>query len=107
VKIECKVDEKNRQRDYHLDGELDVHQAKLLKERLVEDLEEIQEGSWVIRLHMENVQYLDSSGLGMLVYLKKEIKLRHGKLHIDGLKDAVYNVFKLTRLDEFFELPKP
>lgn len=107
MKIECHVDEQKRQRDYHLDGELDVHQAKLLKERLVEDLEELQGGSWVIRLHMDNVQYLDSSGLGMLVYLKKEIRQREGKLHIEGLKEAVYNVFKLTRLDEFFELPKP
>jgi anti-sigma B factor antagonist len=53
---------------------------------------------------MEKVAYLDSSGLGMLVYIKKEIGRHNGKLKILNLNEQVLNVFKLTKLDEFFEI---
>ena len=101
MKIDCQIEEQKKVKAYALEGELDVHQAKELKSRLAEDLEE---GAWTYILHMDRVQYLDSSGLGMLVYLKKEILRHGGKLRIDGLKDTVLNVFKLTKLDDFFEL---
>jgi anti-anti-sigma factor len=51
---------------------------------------------------MDRVSYLDSSGLGMLVYLKKELDRHDGKLIITHLHEPVLNVFKITKLDTFF-----
>lgn len=102
LQIESKIDTATKRRVYLLDGELDVQQAKELRSRLTDELEE---GDWLYILDLTRVNYLDSSGLGMLVYLKKEIMKRGGKLSLTGLQESVANVFRLTRLDEFFELP--
>ena len=102
ISIESTTDTERKQKSYLLDGELDVHQAKELRTRLLEDLED---GGWQYILDMSHITYLDSSGLGMLVYLKKEIIRHGGRLTLTGLQDQVANVFCLTRLDEFFEIP--
>ena len=103
LQIESKTDRKQKSVLYLLDGELDVQQAKELRSKVAEEL--IEEPEWTYILDMSRVSYLDSSGLGMLVYLKKEVSRRSGKLLLSGLQESVANVFRLTRLDEFFELP--
>jgi anti-sigma B factor antagonist len=99
VKIERKTDEAQKHKVFLIDGELDLHQVKNLK---AEILEEIGPAGWVYELDMDRVSYLDSSGLGMLVYLKKELDRHDGKLIITHLHEPVLNVFKITKLDTFF-----
>lgn len=101
MKIERKRDDDNKQKVFFIDGELDVHHVKNLK---AEILEELEPPGWVYELNMDKVTYLDSSGLGMLVYLKKEIVKHEGRLVITNLHEPVLNVFKLTKLDSFFEI---
>lgn len=101
VNIECKIDSPNKIKVFHVEGELDVHNVKNLKSEIMDSIESI---GWTYELNMDKVNYLDSSGLGMLVYLKKEITRHDGKLRIVKLKEPVLNVFKLTKLDEFFEI---
>jgi len=102
VKIECQTDNANHRKTFVLDGELDVHQAKTLKATVMEALE--PDDVWTYVIDMARVGYIDSSGLGMLVYLKKEILRNQGRLMIEKPTDAVLNVFRLTKLNEFFEL---
>lgn len=101
MKIEYQLDAANQRKTFILDGELDVHQAKTLKAHV---LETIEEGVWTYVIDMSHVGYIDSSGLGMLVYLKKEIIRSQGRLVISQPTEAVLNVFRLTKLNEFFEL---
>ncbi len=101
MKIERKRDDANRIKVFLISGELDVHHVKNLKSEL---LEELEPPGWTYELNMDKVTYLDSSGLGMLVYLKKEIVKHEGKLKISNLHEPVLNVFKLTKLDSFFEI---
>ncbi len=101
MKIECQIDSEKKIKVFHVDGELDVHHVKNLKSEVMDSIEST---GWVYELNMDKVAYLDSSGLGMLVYLKKEISRHNGKLRIVKLKEPVLNVFKLTKLDDFFEL---
>lgn len=101
MKIEFQLDAANQRKTFILDGELDVHQAKTLKASV---LETIEEGVWTYVIEMSRVGYIDSSGLGMLVYLKKEIIRSQGRLVISNPTEAVLNVFRLTKLNEFFEL---
>ncbi len=101
MKIDCQIDAGQKTKVFKIEGELDVHHVKNLKAEVMEALE--GEG-WTYELDMDQVGYLDSSGLGMLVYLKKEIIRHEGKLKIKNLHEPVLNVFKLTKLDDFFQL---
>ncbi len=102
MKIDCVVDNDKKTKTFVLEGELDVHHVKSLKADIAEAIEE--DDNWTYVLDMEKVSYLDSSGLGMLVYIKKEVGHSNGTLKIDKIQNTVLNVFKLTRLDEFFGL---
>ncbi len=102
MNIECRVDKSSKSKTFILEGELDVHNVKNLKSTVSESLEEAD--GWVYVLDMDKVSYLDSSGLGMLVYIKKEVTHNNGSLKIINIQAPVFNVFKLTRLDEFFDL---
>lgn len=101
MKIECQINNDKKIKVFRVEGELDVHHVKNLKSEVMDSIEST---SWTYELDMEKVAYLDSSGLGMLVYLKKEITRHDGKLAITRLQEPVLNVFKLTKLDEFFEI---
>ncbi len=101
MKIDCQIDAQKLTKIFYVDGELDVHNVKHLKSEVMDSIEST---GWTYELNMDKVAYLDSSGLGMLVYLKKEITRHEGKLRIVKLNEPVLNVFKLTKLDEFFEL---
>lgn len=101
MKIESQVDTESRTKTFSIEGELDVHHVKALKAQVLDALET---GTWTYLIDMAKIGYLDSSGLGMLVYLKKEILRKEGKLVIINLTEPVMNVFKLTKLDEFFAI---
>lgn len=101
MKIERTIDNAKKIKVFQIEGELDVHHVKNLKSEI---LEAIEPPGWTYELDMDKVAYLDSSGLGMLVYLKKEILKHEGKLVIANLHEPVLNVFKLTKLDSFFEI---
>lgn len=101
MKIECQIDNEQKIKVFHVEGELDVHHVKNLKSEIMDSIEST---AWTYELNMNKVSYLDSSGLGMLVYIKKEIGRHSGKLRIVNLNEPVLNVFRLTKLDEFFEI---
>ncbi len=101
MKIDCQIDTDRKTKVFQVEGELDVHHVKNLK---AEIMDSIESNGWTYEINMEKVAYLDSSGLGMLVYIKKEIGRHNGKLRILNLNEQVLNVFKLTKLDEFFEI---
>ncbi|NLI75930.1 MAG: STAS domain-containing protein [Candidatus Riflebacteria bacterium] len=101
MKIATKVDDKKRHVTFALEGELDVHQVKGLKSTISEA---IVAGDWSYAIDLAKVGYLDSSGLGMLVYLKKEITRQGGRLQLLNVAESIRSVFQLTRLDEFFGL---
>jgi len=101
LKIDCSVNAQAKQKVFKIEGEVDVHQAKNLKSAIMDSVEK---GNWEYIIDMSEVCYLDSSGLGMLVFIKKEITRNEGKLIIQKVQDSVLGVFKLTKLDEFFGL---
>lgn len=54
-------------------------------------------------LDLSEVDFIDSSGLGAMVAVLKQLDGR-GDLVIAGLRPAVMNLFKLTRMDRVFRL---
>ena len=66
---------------------------------LVED-----EGHKELLLNFGNVQYLSSAALGKLINLKKKIAAVKGKLKLCCIHHDLLEVFRITRLDQVFEI---
>jgi anti-sigma B factor antagonist len=55
-------------------------------------------------LDLGDVEYMSSSALGKLIDLKKTVVGRGGKLRIENLRPDLLEVFRITRLDQFFDI---
>lgn len=82
------------------DARLDARIADELKEQL---LDVVRSGHARIALDLSGVDFVDSSGLGALVAVCKQLAGR-GELAIVGARPAVVKLFRLTRLDRVFRL---
>ena len=55
-------------------------------------------------LNFENVEYLSSAALGKLITLNKRIKTENGQLKLCNIKENIYEVFRITKLNKIFEI---
>lgn len=84
-----------------LAGEIDLGNAAELRRALRRLLEEQQ---LRIVINMENVDFIDSTGIGIFLSVLKSLRDRGGDLKLSTLAAPVLKVFQLTRLDAFFDL---
>ncbi len=82
-------------------GDVDLFSSKELKEKLME----IFEGAFVgIVLDMEEVSYLDSMGVGCLLFAFSESKKKHKSIFFSSIIGMPRKVIQLTKLDNYFPL---
>lgn len=55
-------------------------------------------------IDLQEVPYIDSSGIGMLVEIFRRMKASGGSLRLCGLSERVVGVFEITKLDKFFNI---
>ena len=79
----------------HLNGRFTYEVLPLFKEQVVEALKDV---ALYIILDFENVRYIDSSGLGALIFLLNQTKKYNKKLLLVSLSPSVMNVFEQTKL---------
>jgi len=82
-------------------GEMDLYNAFRLKD-LVKKMIDSGVKSYV--LNLDQVPYMDSSGIGSLLYVHSELKKRGLPLRIAGVKGSVRKVIELTKLMEYFPI---
>jgi anti-anti-sigma factor len=82
-------------------GELEVSSTQRL-EQAVESL--MQEGYTQIVLSMEDVDYIDSSGLRLLLEIRRKLMDSGGKLHVMNPSPRVLRVLSITRLLNSFSI---
>jgi anti-sigma B factor antagonist len=80
-------------------GELDLHTAPQLRERLSELT---AEGHDRVLLDCSKLTFMDSTGLGVLVGHLKRTRERGHKLALAGLRAPVMKILTITGLDELF-----
>ena len=51
-----------------------------------------------------NVRFLSSAVLGLLIRISKRINENKGRLRLCSINPRIYDIFKITRLDEIFEI---
>lgn len=55
-------------------------------------------------LNFSECDFIDSTGLGVIVSAYKKCEELNGNIKLKALKEQVYTLFKLTRLDRVFEI---
>ncbi len=66
--------------------------------------EVLADGANVILLDFQEVTFMNSSGLGTLVAILKNVRSEGGKLYICSLSDQVKIIFSLTKMDKIFKV---
>lgn len=84
-----------------VEGELIVGNRRELKEAV---LERVAAGDDRFLIDFSRANYIDSSGLGVLVSLSKKIREEGGELRLSGLDDDLRTLFELTKLDALFQI---
>ncbi len=87
-----------------LDGSLDIYTSLDLKAALEEHVQ--GEGPEVI-IDMEKLNYIDSSGIGILIKALNYVQGLNGKLSVANLKPVIEKVFKVSGLTTYFEILSP
>lgn len=83
---------------------------KILEELMInaigEKLSELAEAETdpKILLDFQNVEHLSSAALGMLITLNKQLGERGGQLVLANIRQQIYEVFKITRLNKLFNI---
>jgi anti-sigma B factor antagonist len=82
-------------------GEVDVYTSALLRERLVEV---IDRGPGTVVVNLRRVDFLDSTGLGVLVGALKRLRMAGGDLSLVCANEKLLKIFRITALDRVFAL---
>jgi anti-sigma B factor antagonist len=84
-----------------VNGEMDLYNSYKLKELVMKMLEK-KVRRFIINL--ENVDYIDSSGIGALIYICSTIKKMSLRLIITNIHGSVKKVIELTKLMGYFPI---
>ncbi|MBU4557100.1 MAG: STAS domain-containing protein [Actinobacteria bacterium] len=101
MELDIKVDRSEGLCVIALVGEVDVYTAPQLKERLVESIEG---GCVNILVDLEQVGFIDSSGLGVLVGGLRRVKENSGAIRLVCSRENILKIFRITGLDKVFPI---
>lgn len=82
-------------------GILDGNRGNQLR-REVSDV--VATGANIVLIDLQNVKFIDSSGLGALVSAMKTVRGAGGKLFICSVSEQVKMLFELTKMERVFEI---
>lgn len=82
-----------------VEGEIDVYTAPRLRELLM-DL--VNKNTCQFVINMEKVDFLDSTGLGVLVGGLKRMRTHDGSLDVVCTQERILKIFRITGLTKVF-----
>ena len=82
-------------------GEIDLYNSPKIKDAL---LEKVNLGFKNIIINLGDVTYIDSSGIGTLIFCRTSLNQNSGALRIIKIRDSVKRIFELTKLNSFFTI---
>ena len=80
-------------------GEIDVYTAPKLRDKITEL---VAAGVYDLIVDMEAVEFLDSTGLGVLVGGLKKVRAHDGSLQLICTQDRLLKIFRITGLAKVF-----
>jgi anti-sigma B factor antagonist len=82
-------------------GEIDVYTAPRLRETLVSL---VDAGNYRLIVDMEAVEFLDSTGLGVLVGGLKRVRAHDGGIDLVCTQGRILRIFRITGLNKVFSI---
>jgi anti-sigma B factor antagonist len=84
-----------------LSGRLDASSSSEFREKI---LHIIGDGTRKVILDCENLDYISSAGLRVVLEATKEIKRNEGKIMLCALQDYIKEVFEVAKFDAFLPI---
>lgn len=84
-----------------IEGEIDVYTSPQLKQEIVKLAEG---GVKHLIINLSKVEYLDSTGLGVLIGALKRLREAGGNLVLVGPALRILRIFEITGLDKIFDI---
>jgi anti-sigma B factor antagonist len=82
-------------------GEIDVYTAPKLRDKITEL---VGQGHHDLVIDMEGVDFLDSTGLGVLVGGLKRVRNHDGSLQLVCTQEKILKIFRITGLTKVFPI---
>ena len=82
-------------------GEIDVYTAPKLRDKITEL---VAGGAYDLVVDMQEVEFLDSTGLGVLVGGLKKVRAHNGSLQLVCNQDRLLKIFRITGLAKVFAI---
>ncbi|MCW1927657.1 STAS domain-containing protein [Bhargavaea beijingensis] len=101
MNLQVDLREENSVQHFKVVGEIDAFTAPVLREKLSELT--VQQGVKV-EIDLSDVEYMDSTGLGVFVGYFKQVKESGGHVKITGLSPRLKRLFDITGLDEVMDI---
>ena len=99
--MDIRESEKNDIRIFKLDGRLDSNTSPNLEKRLVDAIET---GTKNMILDFEDLDYISSAGLRIILKTTKDLKNSEGNLILCAMQDYVKEVFEIAGFDTFLPI---
>lgn len=82
-------------------GELDIYNISEFKDKVMKLYQENRKN---ILIDGTQLEYIDSTGLGALIFILNELQKDDKKIAISNIKNSISKLFTITKLDEVFEM---
>lgn len=82
-------------------GEVDVATAPKLREQMISL---VNDQRYKLIVDLGGVDFIDSTGLGVLIGALKRVRSHDGDLHLVCHDDRIVRVFEITGLDKVFRI---
>ena len=99
--MEIKSREEGNVTVLQVNGRLDLASGSALKEEIKRLFNQDRNS---IHLNLAEVEFINSSGLGALVSIMKEVRMQKGRLTLSNLASYVQEIFDITQLSHIFEI---
>ncbi len=99
--MDIDINENIEQVNISVKGDIEMMTIKSFKQKLFEIGENINKD---IEIDLSDVDYIDSSGVGVLISLLKLQKQKGKTLSINKVSPKVLNILKLSSLSDVFKL---
>jgi anti-sigma B factor antagonist len=101
VDLSLETRQENEHTVIEVGGEIDVYTAPKLRERIIEL---VDEGQYHLVVDLEKVEFLDSTGLGVLVGGLKRVRGHDGSLQLVCTQERLLKIFRITGLSKVFAI---
>lgn len=89
----------NEKLEITLSGDLDINNVEKFKKEALEKYKNLKKD---IVLDLEKLDYIDSTGLGALITIFKEVRDKQKTLTVKNSKKNIKKLFIITELDQLF-----